>query len=323
MGTPLLEVRNAVKTYTSGFGNKIRTTVLKDVDLSIPDRPARIIALAGESGSGKSTLANAILGFNKLTSGEILFRGRPIAGLKGEALLEYRRKVQAVFQDPYEAYNPFYPVRHIFDLAIRNLKLTQSREEAEELIEKALNVVGMRGKEVLAKYPHQFSGGQRQRMMVARATMLRPDLIVADEPVSMVDASLRAVILDAMRRLRDDHNISFLYITHDLSTAYQICDEMVVLYLGAVVERGPAKDVVERPGHPYVKQLIASIPVPDPDARWDSSLMDHGDKKAPASTGTGCPFYPRCSQAMDRCRESMPPFARVSGPDHQAACFLA
>jgi ABC-type oligopeptide transport system ATPase subunit len=273
MAAPLLEAINATKVYGKGF-RKPGTTVLKGVNLIVPDKPAKIIAIAGESGSGKTTLVQSVLGFIRLSSGQILYRGKDIAHLSKKEHFEYRRKVQAVFQDPYEVYNPFYPVRHIFDLVIHNFKLTRDKKEAREMIETALNVVGLRGNEVMEKYPHQLSGGQRQRMMIARAYMLRPEIIVADEPVSMVDASLRAVILNAMQRLRDDHGISFLYITHDLSTAYQICDEMYVLYHGEVVEKGSAVDIIERPTHPYVKQLIASIPVPDPDVSWNSAIVE-------------------------------------------------
>ena len=274
MALPILEAINATKVYGKGF-RKPGTTVLKGVNLAVPEKPAKIIAIAGESGSGKTTLVQSVLGFIRLSSGQILYRGKDIAALSKHEYVEYRRRVQAVFQDPYEVYNPFYPVRRIFDLVIKNFKLTKDKKEAREMIESVLNVVGLRGNEVLEKYPHQLSGGQRQRMMIARAYMLKPDVIVADEPVSMVDASLRAAILNAMQRLRDDHGISFLYITHDLSTAYQICDDMYVLYHGEVVEKGAAIDIIERPTHPYVKQLIASIPV----ISWNSAADLQGTRE--------------------------------------------
>ena len=179
-----------------------------------------------------------MLGFLPLTSGQILYKGMDVAAMDRTQKLAYRREVQAIFQDPYEVYNPFYRVNHIFDLVVRRFGLATNHKEARDVIEDALNMVGLRGEEILEKYPHQLSGGQRQRMMVARAYMLRPRLIVADEPVSTVDASLRAMILDIMLRLRDEHRISFLYITHDLSTAYQIGDEMVILFQGITAERG-------------------------------------------------------------------------------------
>jgi ABC-type oligopeptide transport system ATPase subunit len=271
---PLLEVRNASKSYGGRLvagGEPVYA--LRDFSLAIPDSPATIIPIAGESGSGKTTLANAILGFISLTSGQILYKGRDIAAMNRQQYVEYRREVQAVFQDPYEVYNPFYRVKHIFDLVIKHFKLAGSRSDARQMIEDALRLVGLRSEDVLEKYPHQLSGGQRQRIMVARAYLLRPRLIVADEPVSMVDASRRAMILDIMLRLKQDHGISFLYITHDLSTAYQIGDEMIVLYRGRIAEQGPTRRVIGNPRHPYVKLLISSIPVPDPTQRWDADVV--------------------------------------------------
>ncbi len=273
MSQPLMEIRNATKIYGGGFlqsGDQV--IALQDFNLTIDEKPALITTIAGESGSGKTTLANLILGFIGLTSGQILYKGQDVATLKGEQRLVYRQEVQAVFQDPYEVYNPFYRVKHIFDLVIKRFKLAKSKQEARDVIEDALNVVGMRGEEILEKYPHQLSGGQRQRMMVARAFMLKPRLIVADEPVSMVDASLRAMILDIMLRMRDEYNISFLYITHDLSTAYQVGDRIYILYQGSMAEIGDTVSVIEDPRHPYVQQLISSIPVPDPTQKWDTDI---------------------------------------------------
>jgi peptide/nickel transport system ATP-binding protein len=323
MSLPLLEIRDATKIYGGGFlqgGQQV--VALQDFNLTIVDEPATITTIAGESGSGKTTLANAILGFITPTSGQIFYKGQDIARLTGDQLLEYRREVQAVFQDPYEVYNPFYRVKHVFDLAIGRFKLAGSRSEKNHLIEEALNVVGMRGEEVLEKYPHQLSGGQRQRMMVARAFLLKPRLIVADEPVSMVDASLRAMILDIMLRMRDQYGISFLYITHDLSTAYQIGDQIYILYQGSVAENGTTSKVIENPKHPYVQLLIDSIPVPDPMQKWDTNLVLPLEEELRSQANSGCRFYPRCPTRMDRCLLKQPPLYTVNGPDHQAACYL-
>src|SRR5437868_3774930 len=270
MNRPLLDIKNATKTYGK---SRQTVTALRDVSLTVPAQPARIVTIAGESGSGKTTLANAVLGFVTLTSGQILFEGQDVARLQGHGLLEYRRKVQAVFQDPFGVYNPFYPVGHVFDVVIKRFKLARSKGEARDLVEGALNRVGLRGAEVLDKHPHQLSGGQRQRIMIARAYLLKPRLIVADEPVSMVDASLRAMILDIMMRLRDEQGISFLYITHDLSTAYQVGDDICILYRGAVVEQGNAQQVIEDPQHEPSGPLIGSIPVPDPAEPGDPRVV--------------------------------------------------
>ena len=316
--TPLLEIKDATKVYASRGKSVV---ALQDFNLTIPEKPAKIVTIAGESGSGKSTLAGLVLNFINLTSGDILYQGKSIQNMTRAEQFEYQRQVQVVFQDPYAVYNPFYRVRHIFDMVIKNFKMASSKSEARDLIEESLNVVGMRGEEVLEKFPHQLSGGQRQRMMVARAYMLKPKLIVADEPVSAVDASLRAMILDIMMRLRDEQNISFLYITHDLSTAYQIGDEMFMLYQGSTTEKGDTIKIIENPRHPYVQELIGSIPVPDPTIKWDTDIVLPDDEQLREKVDSGCRFYPRCSQRMDHCLSKQPPLVELD-EDHFAACYL-
>ena len=323
MPTPLMDIRNATKVYGGGFmQGGAQVVALQDFNLSIYEDPATITTIAGESGSGKTTLANVVLGFIGLTAGQVLYKGTDVSAMNSAQLLEYRREVQAVFQDPYEVYNPFYRVKHIFDMAIRRFNLAQNQKEHDRIIEEALNVVGMRGDEVLGKYPHQLSGGQRQRMMVARAFLLKPRIIVADEPVSMVDASLRAMILDIMLRMRDDYKISFLYITHDLSTAYQVGDQIYILYQGSVAEYGDTAPVIENPKHPYVQLLIDSIPVPDPNMRWDTDLVLPSEEEMRESVKSGCRFYPRCPKRMDRCLTAQPPLYDVEDAHHWTACYL-
>ncbi len=323
MAAPLLEIRNATKIYGGGLlGGGQKLVALQEFNLTIPEQPATITAIAGESGSGKTTLVNAILGFITLTSGQILYRGTDIAHLSGQQMRDYRRQVQAVFQDPYEVYNPFYRVKHIFDMVVQNLGLTGSKQEINRHIEEALETVGLRGEEVLEKHPHQLSGGQRQRVMVARAYMLKPKLIVADEPVSAVDASLRASILDVMVRLKNDAGISFLYITHDLSTAYQICDDIYVLYQGALAEKGPTVEVIEHPKHPYVQLLLNSVPIPDPKARWRDTIALPSEEAMRETIHSGCRFYPRCPFHMDVCLTAQPPLYTPDHPEHQVACYL-
>ena len=276
----ILEIQKATKIYnigTSFFAGKNELVALNQFNLKIPESPASITTIAGESGSGKTTIANLILGFIELTSGNIRFGGKDINMMSKEEKINYRRNIQAVFQDPFGVYNPFYRISHIFEIVIKHFKITSNKNDARELIEKSLNVVGLRGEEVLEKYPHQLSGGQRQRMMMARVHLIRPKIIVADEPVSMVDASLRAAILDVMLKLRDEDGISFIYITHDLSTAYQVGDDIIILYKGKVVETGKATNVIDNPTHPYVKLLIDSIPVPDPDHKW-TEMIDIPDE---------------------------------------------
>ncbi len=276
----ILEVQKATKIYNTGtsfFAGNNELVALNEFNLKIPESPASITTIAGESGSGKTTIANLILGFIELTSGNIRFGGKDINMMSKEEKINYRRNIQAVFQDPFGVYNPFYRISHIFEIVIKHFKITSNKNDARELIEKSLNVVGLRGEEVLEKYPHQLSGGQRQRLMMARVHLIRPKIIVADEPVSMVDASLRAAILDVMLKLRDEDGISFIYITHDLSTAYQVGDDIIILYKGKVVETGKATNVIDNPTHPYVKLLIDSIPVPDPDHKW-TEMIDIPDE---------------------------------------------
>jgi len=325
MPSPLLQIREATKVYsTGGFlgGGKKTVVALDNFNMTIDETPATITTIAGESGSGKTTLANLVLGFIKLTSGHIIFDGEDITDMTDDQLKVYRRNVQAVFQDPFGVYNPFYRIDHVFDLVNKHFSLSDNQSEYRDMVEAGLNVVGLYGEDVLRKYPHQLSGGQRQRIMMARAYMIKPRLIVADEPVSMVDASLRASILDAMLRLRDDHNISFLYITHDLSTAYQIGDQIYMLYQGTTAERGAAMDVIDAPQHPYVQLLIDSVPVPDPTDKWDVNISLPSEEEMRTAASIGCRYYPRCPHRMDRCLEEQPPLFKMDKPEHEAACYL-
>jgi peptide/nickel transport system ATP-binding protein len=325
MAEPLLSIRNASKYYQvgGGMGQKKREVVaLQNFNLDIAHKPATITTIAGESGSGKTTLANVILGFTHITSGQIIYEGKDTAMMNREEALEYRRNVQAVFQDPFGVYNPFYRIEHLFDVVIKNFKLTKNDKEARDRIEEALNAVGLLGEEILRKYPHQLSGGQRQRIMMARAYMIKPKLIVADEPVSMVDASLRAAILDVMLRMRDKENISFLYITHDLSTAYQVGDQIFILYQGSIAEKGQTTDVIDRPHHPYVKLLVDSVPQPDPDEKWGEDIELPDEESMQNADAKGCRFYPRCPQRMDHCLTAQPSLYIVGDRAHEASCYL-
>ncbi len=272
----LLTIEHATKIYkvSSGFlGEEKQVVALNDFSIVIQEKPAAITTIAGESGSGKTTIANLVLGFTSITSGRIKFLGKDLSEMSPEELFNYRKNVQAVFQDPFGVYNPFYKIKHIFDLVIKHFKLAASKSDAMNLIEESLGVVGLKGDDVLDKFPHQLSGGQRQRMMMARAYMIKPKIIVADEPVSMVDASLRAGIIDVMLKMRDEEGINFLYITHDLATAYQIGNQIYILYRGNVVQSGDTVDVINNPKHPYVQLLVDSVPPPFYDANWSKPVQ--------------------------------------------------
>lgn len=323
--TPLLQVNNVTKVFQQGggaFGEAQVMVALQDFNLVIGADDPAIVTIAGESGSGKTTLANLLMGFTSPSDGEIRFRGKLVEPGKRRQMNAYWRNVQAVFQDPFGVFNPFYKVERTFYLLNRHFKLFSNSTEMTENIEEALNVVGLRSKEILGKYPHQLSGGQRQRIMMARAYLVKPRLIVADEPVSMVDASLRASILDVMLRLKDEHGISFVYITHDLSTAYQIGDQIFVLYQGATAETGRAVDVIERPHHPYVQLLVSSVPSVDPRKRWQGRIELPDEEALRGSITSGCRYYPRCPHRMEACLKAQPPLYTVGDAGHRAACIL-
>jgi oligopeptide/dipeptide ABC transporter ATP-binding protein len=312
---PLIELRDVSKTFASGILGRDRKVALEPFSFTIDvDRPG-IIAVVGESGSGKTTLARLLLGLVEPTEGEVLFKGRDLRRLSAADRRDFRLTVQAIFQDPYEVYNPFYRVDHVLTTPVRKFGLARSTGAARELIEQALQAVGLQADEILGRYPHQLSGGQRQRIMVARALLLRPRLIVADEPVSMVDASLRATILGSLRKLHEAMGISILYITHDLATAYQIADTILVLYRASVVEAGDVELVVKDPRHPYTQLLIGSIP-------RVSTVRDWAEEQPPTPvpvSGPGCRFADRCPVRLPVCLEQRPPLY-LTAPGRAAAC---
>ena len=264
----LIKVDNVTKVFGEGMFSRTQTVAVKDVTLEVSKKNPKITAIAGESGSGKTTMARLILGMVTATRGSVIFGDKDISKMNKSEKLEFRKSVQAVFQDPFEVYNPFYKVDHIMIRPIKNFDLTRDKDEAQTMIEESLEMVGLRPKETLGRYPHQLSGGQRQRLMVARAMLLKPQVMVADEPVSMVDASLRATILETIQQLNRDLGGGVLYITHDLTTAYQICDDIYVMNKGEVVESGDVEKVIKNPTHPYTKLLMDSIPQPNPEIRW-------------------------------------------------------
>jgi peptide/nickel transport system ATP-binding protein len=321
MAPPVLEIRNVGKVFSRGLIKKEELVALDDFSLRIDaDRPT-ITAIAGESGSGKTTLALLVLGLLTPSSGQILFGGRDTARMSARERTAFRQQVQAIFQDPFEVFNPFYRVDHVLETVVKKFKLAPDRRAADQLIRENLSVLGLKPDEVLGRFPHQLSGGQRQRIMVARAVLPDPKVIVADEPVSMVDASLRALILDNMLRLKRERGISFLYITHDLSTAYQISDDIYVMYLGGVAEHGDVARVIEHPRHPYTKLLVESVPIPDPAAGWGENVELPPEDEVRQQTRGGCRFARRCPHVMDICRENPPPLYEV-GPNQYASCFL-
>lgn len=313
----LLELKNVSKVYQRGLVNTKATVALNNISLTLKEEEPTILTVAGESGSGKTTLAMLLLGFITPTTGEIIYRGQNITALNKSDRLAYRREVQAVFQDPFAVFNPFYTVDHLLTVPIKRFGLARTRREARDKMDEALTAVGLRPEDVLGRFPHQLSGGQRQRINVARALLLKPRLLVADEPVSMVDASLRANILETLRDLQRDHGVSIIYITHDLTTAYHIAKSIIVLYRGNVMEAGDVDSVIKTPQHPYTKLLVDSIPWPNLDQRWgETDIIARED----VTVAGGCPFRSRCPAAMEQCA-TRPPLYQI-GRQHTAACYL-
>lgn len=313
----LLHLENVSKVYSRGLINPQAATALRNISLTLREDEPTILAVAGESGSGKTTLAMLLLGFITASTGRIVYRGRDIATLRGDDRTAYRREVQAVFQDPFAVFNPFYTVDHLLTVPIQRFKLAKSKADARDKMEEALTAVGLRPEDILGRYPHQVSGGQRQRINVARALLLKPRLLIADEPVSMVDASLRATILETLRNLQRDHGVSIVYITHDLTTAYHIAKSIIVLYRGAVVEAGDVDTVIKQPQHPYTQLLVDSIPWPNLDQRWGAQQIK---AREAGGSDSGCQFRSRCPMTMDICATE-PPLFRID-THHTAACFL-
>jgi oligopeptide/dipeptide ABC transporter ATP-binding protein len=314
---PLIEAVDVSKRFPGGLGRE-STLALAGLSLAIHAETPSIIAVVGESGSGKTTLARLLLGLAEPSGGEIRYRGTDLRKLDRAGRRAFRHDVQAVFQDPYGVYNPFYRVDHVLATPLRCFRLAASRAQARQLIHEALRAVGLQPEEILGRFPHQLSGGQRQRIMVARALLFRPKLIVADEPVSMVDASLRATILGSLRQLTDEHGISVLYITHDLATAYQVSDSILVLYRAHLAEAGAVERVVGAPGHPYTQLLVSAIPRAHAARDWLEQEECSGMTDV-ASTAAGCCFADRCPVAMPACLSAPPGLYRTE-PRRAVAC---
>lgn len=314
--TPLMEIRNASKIFGVG---KDATVALDDMTFPIEEDFPHIITVAGESGSGKTTMMMLLLGFYEPTLGSVLYNGKDLRALNKEEMIDFRRSVQAVFQDPFAVYNPFYKVDNLLSIPIKNFGIAKNKKDADDLMRSALTRVGLRPEETLGRYPHQLSGGQRQRIAVARALILKPKLLIADEPVSMVDASLRATLLQHIRNLNQDLGIPVLYITHDLTTAYHVSDYIVVLYRGSVMEAGNVEEVIKDPKHPYTQLLVNSIPWPDPANLWGSTAEAVRGRRLEGNVG--CKFADRCPHVFDLCTQARPGLFRTT-EGHASACYL-
>ena len=322
---PLIALDRVSVTFTRGLPwRRRRIQAVVNVSLDIHD--GEVVALVGESGCGKTTLGRVVVGLQRPTAGRVLYCGRDVRELHGEQFHEYRRSVQMVHQDAYAALNPVRTIYQTLSAAFFRYGLVRSRREARERVAELLETMGLTPPgDFLDKYPHQLSGGQRQRVVLARAVAVRPRLIVADEPVSMIDVSLRLAILDLMRSLNKRFGIAFLYITHDLATARYFVrhGRIAVMYLGQLVEVGNLQEVLARPRHPYLQALLSAVPVPDPKvARTRKPLpLRSLDLPDPTRPPSGCRFHPRCPYAEGVCEAEEPPWAEIAD-GHRVACHL-
>jgi peptide/nickel transport system ATP-binding protein len=297
----LLEVENLSKIFSQGSVlSRTRITAADNVSFFI--KPAEIFALAGESGCGKTTTARIVLGFEEATSGSIIHNGKKQIKKEKAWITE---GIQAIFQDPFATFNPLKTVDSYFFDTVHNYKLADKKKDAIEIINRKLNAVGLSYEEFAGRYPNEFSGGQLQRISIARALMTDPMLLIADEPVSMVDASLRMSIVNLFKKLRDELGVSVLYITHDLATAYYVCDRIGIMFRGNLVEMGTVEQVLMNPRHPYTQLLRESIPEADPKRRWKNTV-NLSELEQDEFQRIGCKFAGRCPDVMEICKGTVP-----------------
>lgn len=318
---PIMEVRHLTKHFPVGgvIGGKV-VHALEDVSFSIPKRS--VVAVVGESGSGKSTTARVLARLTPPTSGEILYQGQNIIEKEPrQASLDYRGDVQMVFQDPFGSLNAVHPVGYHLERPLKIHKKAKGRRQIQARVEELLTTVGLEpAAEVAARYPYQLSGGQRQRVAIARALAVEPKLLLADEPVSMLDVSIRIGILNLIERLKEERGISFLYITHDIASARYIGDQTNVMYAGRMVEGAESRELIDAPAHPYTKLLLSAVPNPHAGLKT-TETMARGEIPSLVDPPPGCPFAPRCPHAMPVCEREMPGVTDL-GNAHWVRCHL-
>lgn len=327
-GSELLAIRDLKVHFDLGgggildkfiSGNSTRR-VVKAVDgVTIDIYPGETLGLVGESGCGKSTLGRAILRLTEPTSGQVLFRGKDLAHLSQREMRDERKHLQMIFQDPYASLNPRMTVGQIIAEPIETFRLAQGKGR-DERVQELMETVGL-NKRFIKRFPHEFSGGQRQRIGIARALAVDPDFIVADEPISALDVSIQAQIMNLMERLQRGKNLTYLFISHDLRAIRHVSDRVAVMYLGKLVEIADAKTIYDEPLMPYTKALISAVPVPDPEVEATRQrIVLEGDVPSPINPPPGCRFHTRCPYAIEACKEVIPPLAEIK-PNHFAACI--
>lgn len=323
MAEPLLEVQDLHTTYLGRglFGSHDPVRAVDGISLSLA--AGEMLALVGKSGCGKSTAAQTLLRLVDATSGRILLDGTDVTQISQRELKPLRRRMQLLYQDPYEALDPRFRVRQAVEEPLLIHGIGSSRADRQRMVSAALETVGLTPPEMyLDRFPHELSGGQRQRVAIAAGLVLDPDLLVADEPVSMLDVSVRAGVLELLDGLRRDRGLAVLMITHDLSTAARFADRIAVMYLGRIVEEGPAAAVARDPRHPYTRAMLSVVPRRDPRMRLQPQILE-GEPPNPRTIPEGCRFAPRCPIVTDECRRTDPALEEVGAPGHAAACIRA
>ena len=318
--TMLLEVKNLVKHFPvrGGVLNRVVGNVHAVNGVSFHVEKGETLGVVGESGCGKSTLGKCVIRLQDPTSGEVHYAGEEITKLTHQAMMPFRRKMQIIFQDPYSSLNPRLTVRALLKEVLLFHKLVDGRDALEERVATLIEKVGLRP-EAADKFPHEFSGGQRQRIGIARALALEPEFIVADEPVSALDVSIQAQVLNLLMDLKDEFGLTLLFVSHDLKVIEHFCDRVLVMYLGHVMEEIPCEDLHRSAKHPYTRALLGANPINDPDERRPLTVLQ-GDVPSPYDPPKGCPFAGRCELVQDRCRNEMPPVEeRAEG--WRVACF--
>ena len=315
---PILKVRNLEKYFPVGGIGKNKKYLRAVDDVSFDVYPGRTVGIVGESGCGKTTMGRTILRLYSVTGGEVKFNGYDLGKMKARELRKIRPQIQMIFQDPYSSLSPRLTVGEIIGEAVREHRIVPPSEYKKYILE-VMQKCGLQP-QYFERYPHEFSGGQRQRICIARALALKPKLVICDEPVSALDVSIQAQIINLLKSLQEKDGIAYIFISHDLSVVEHISDEVGVMYLGSMAEYGKTEDIFERPLHPYTEALFSAVPVPDPDYKMNRIILK-GDIPSPADPPLGCKFHTRCEKCMEICQREEPVF-REYAPGHYVACHL-